>query len=67
MTLTILEFWKFEKFQICIGAAPSALRHASVLFSVHYGPLQIHYSLKIVIKIFPIRQQHQENYTFIQF
>jgi hypothetical protein len=26
------------------------------LFSVHYGPSQIHYSLNNVIKLFPINQ-----------
>jgi hypothetical protein len=30
----------------------SALLHAAVLRSVHYGPSQIHYSLNIVSKIF---------------
>jgi hypothetical protein len=58
MTLIILDFWESEEFQVYIGAAPSALSHASVLFSVLYGPSQIHYSLNIVIKIFPVRQQH---------
>jgi hypothetical protein len=58
-------FGKSEEFQVCVAAASSASRHAAVLFSVHYGPSQIHYSLNIVIKIFPIRLQHQENYTFI--
>jgi hypothetical protein len=45
--------WKYEEFQIRIAAASSASRHVAVLFSVYYGPSQIHYSLK---PVFPINR-----------
>ena len=48
--------WKSEEFQFCIAAASCALWHTAVLVSVYYGPSQIHYSLHIVIKIFPINR-----------
>jgi len=43
--------YKFEEFQIWIAAASSASRHTAVLFSVHYWPSQIHYSLNTVFPI----------------
>ena len=54
--LTVHESLETEEFQICIAAVSCAFWHATVLIMVHYVPSQIHYSLKTVIKIFPINQ-----------
>jgi hypothetical protein len=43
--------WKSEEFQNWIAAASSASRHAAVLFTVHYGPSQMYYSLNTVFPI----------------
>jgi hypothetical protein len=56
MTCIVQDSLKSEEYQFCIAAASSASRHAAGLVLVHYGPSQIHYSLKIVIRIFPINQ-----------
>ena len=43
--------WKSEEFQTRIAAASSASRRAAVLFTVHYGPSQIRYSLNTVFLV----------------
>jgi len=56
--------YKSEEFQIWIAAASSASRHTAVLFSVHYGPRQIHYLLKTVFPINRTSRKIVRSYDF---
>ena len=58
--------WKSQEFQICIAAVSCTFLHAAVLIMFQYGLSQIHYSLNIVIKIFPINQTTESRKLYYQ-